>query len=262
MDTHAPDRTGWVLGGLGTLLALAVALAMGGGALAQDDDSIDDPDRTCPPNFPPSDYTDRDAIPHVHLCGVDELTARGILEGFPDGEFKPAWPLTRGQHAALVFRVLLAADVELPEAAEERFADVAPGSVHDEAIHRLAAAGVVQGGPLTAADAVFGQQLLVRRDQMASMLMRAAGFAVFDDPTHYEDWPANAPEDSVEHPGYPDVPPSNVHHGNILGGNAQTIVFGFSDGTYRPGDTARRDQLSSSGMRLLFHLESHLDEGQ
>lgn len=262
MDMPGPDRTGWVRGGLGILLAIVMALAMGGGALAQDDDSIDDPDRTCPPDFPPADYTDRDAIPHVHLCGVDELTARGILEGFPDGAFKPARPLTRGQHAALVFRVLLAADVELPEAGEERFADVAPGSVHDEAIHRLAAAGVLQGGPLTTDGDVFGQQLLVRRDQMASMLMRAAGYAVFDDPTHYEDWPANAPEDSVEHPGYPDVPPSNVHHGNIVGGNDRAIVFGFLDGTYRPGDTARRDQLAASGQRLLFHLESVLGDGQ
>lgn len=240
-------------------VVLAAAMSLGllpleGVARAQEDDSIDDPDRTCPPDWPAADFDDRDRIPHVHVCNVDQAAALGIVVGFADGQYKPQLPVTRGQMASFVFRGLDAVDVRLPAAGEERFADVPPDSAHDEPIHRLAAAGVMRGGPLHMGEDQYGPQLLLRRDQMASFLMRAVGYALFDDPDHYQDWPASAPDDAALSDDYPDVPPANAHYGNVHAGNWHTMVFGFTDGTYRPGSLLRRDQLGSAAARMVFFL--------
>lgn len=257
MNPHTRHRARRGRGGLAVLVVLAMAVVAGGGALAQD--STGDP--TCPSEVPPADFTDRDAIATAHLCAVDEMAARDILEGYPDLEFKPTAPVTRGHLASLVYRVLLATEVTLPEAGQERFADVPPGSAHDEAIHRLAAAGIVHGGPFTAGAEVFGRQLVVRRDQLASMLGRAHGYAAFDDPAYYEGWPEDAPADQTVGHGFADVPPTNVHHGNVSGANHRGLVLGFDDGLYRPRANLRRDQLATSGVRLLFILESGSEIG-
>lgn len=246
-------HAGRVRRALALLIVAMTALSLAplaGRALAQEDDSTDDPGRTCPSDVPPSDFTDRDAIPHVHLCNVDQAAHLGIVAGFTDGEYKPHRGVSREQMASFVFRTLRAAEVELPPARENRFEDVRAESAHDEAIHRLAAAGVVRGGPLHLDEALYGPKLLIRRDQMASFLMRGIGYAAFDDPDHFQGWPEGAPEDAILSE-FPDVPRSNSHYGNVHAGNFQTVVLGFTDGTFRPEATHRRDQMGSSVIRAL-----------
>ena len=204
-------------------------------------------DEECPVDAPDADFADQDDIPAVHVGNVNCAAAMDIVRGFADGEFKPRLPVTRAQMASYIFRTLRAAEVDLPRAGE-RFSDVGEGSEHDEAIHRLAAAGIVEGGPVGMDPESYGPQLRTRRDQMASFLMRAAGFALEGDPDFYEDGSDDGD------PRFPDVPSTNVHFGNVDAAGDAGIARGLAGGTYRPAATTSRDQLSSFVVRLLTVL--------
>jgi hypothetical protein len=54
---------------------------------------------------------------------------------------------------------------------------MAAESPHSDYVHCLAAAGIVQGGPGGTSADTHGPALEVRRDQMASFLLRAMEFA-------------------------------------------------------------------------------------
>ncbi|MEX0658809.1 MAG: S-layer homology domain-containing protein, partial [Egibacteraceae bacterium] len=146
----------------------------------------------------------------------------------------------RDQMAAFVFRALEAGGVDLPPPGEG-FTDVPAGSAHDEAVRRLAAAGIVQGGPGHLDDGAFGPSFPVRRDQMASMLLRAAEYAADTDLASDQE-------------AFSDVPPGNAHFANVNGAAQHGLAAGYLDGSYRPGASVRRDQTASFAVRLLGWL--------
>lgn len=205
-------------------------------------EQTDAPDPACGDDLPAASFTDRDAIPQVHLPGVDCAAAHGIVQGFADGSFGPALGLRRDQMAAFIARTLEAADVALPEPGEQRFADVAAGSTHDEAIHRLAAAGIVAGGPGELSGDRYGPGRVIRRDQMASFLVRAGEYATDQQLTAGD---ANR---------FTDVPDGNVHSDRVATAAALELAAGYPDGTYRPANQVRRDQMATFTARFLESL--------
>ena len=97
---------------------------------------------------------------------INRLAAAGITLGCRAGEFCPDRLVTRGQMAAFVNRAL-----DLPLTDVDRFGDD-DGSVFEEAINRLAAAGITLGcraGEFCPDDGLT-------RGQMAAVLHRAAVF--------------------------------------------------------------------------------------
>ena len=97
--------------------------------------------------------------------------------------------------------------------AEPRFDDVDHDrSPHGEAISALAERGVMEGR----VDGSFAPGDTLRRDQLASIVARAAGL-----------------EPSDERP-FADVDPENVHAGNIAAAHEAGLVQGFADGTFGP----------------------------
>ena len=68
-----------------------------------------------------ADYTDADKIGQVYRQAVDEMTARGVLEGYPDGSFHPEATLTREQGAKIITYLCIGKD-----AAEALHCDRAP----------------------------------------------------------------------------------------------------------------------------------------
>lgn len=107
--------------------------------------------------------------------------------------------------------------------ASQLFPDVAPGSVHEAAITRLATDGVLLGFK----DGSFGPARPTSRAQMASVLQRALGL------------------EPVPTGPFPDVPAGSVHSGAINALAAAGIVQGRKDGTFDGSSLVSRGQLAT-----------------
>jgi hypothetical protein len=107
-----------------------------------------------------------DTAGNVHEGAIGTLAGLGVIAG-RDGRFEPGDPITRGQIAALLVRTheLLG---PLPTDPADYFTDDA-GSVHEPAIDRAAAAGLVAGvGPYR-----YRPGGTTTRAQFASLLIRS-----------------------------------------------------------------------------------------
>ncbi|MEX2621428.1 MAG: S-layer homology domain-containing protein [Egibacteraceae bacterium] len=146
-------------------------------------------------------FSDRGAIPPVHRTNVDCAVHHQIVHGFADATFRPTLDVRRDQMASFVAGALDAAGAELPEASDVGFTDVPDDSPHAHAINRLAAAGVVQGGPGGLPADAYGPGLRVRRDQMASFLLRTVEQATGAQATSQTQQFDDAPEQHALHCG-------------------------------------------------------------
>ena len=101
----------------------------------------------------------------VHEDAINRLAAAGVTGGCGEREFCPSAPVSRAQMATFLARAL-----GLPDTGEDYFGDD-DGSVHEDAINRLAAAGVTGG----CGGREFCPSAPVSRAQMATFLARALG---------------------------------------------------------------------------------------
>jgi hypothetical protein len=230
-----------------TLLALMlVSFALAPPGLAQQ--RVDDPAQACPEDPPPAEYSDRDRIPDTHRRNVDCVTYRGpIVLGYLDGSYRPTLPVPRDQMASFVARTVEEAGFALPEPGADHDFDDIEGNVHEHRIRQLAAVGVVAGGPEDLPATMYGPRFLVRRDQMASLLLRAAEWAL-------------GVELGDDEQRFTDVPERNPHFRNVNGAHEWGLVVGGTGGLpadrFNPAAAARRDQMASFLARLLAFLET------
>lgn len=122
---------------------------------------------TCADAQPVRDFPDVDRR-STHGRNIVCSAGLGLVRGRDDGRFDPTGTLTRGQAASILVRALEASGVSLT-AGRTGFADIA-GSVHEEAIAKLAAEGIVQGRTTSR----FDPSGAVTRAQLASLLDRAS----------------------------------------------------------------------------------------
>src|SRR3546814_203186 len=81
-----------------------------------------------------------------HRMAVGCLVEHGITTGIDADTYGPASPVTRGQMATFLLRLLEASGVEVPEASAGRpFLDVRAADVHAGSIASLADLGIVRG---------------------------------------------------------------------------------------------------------------------
>lgn len=230
-------RSTALVGGLMLLLPLLVADGTAWGQAAEETDPV------CAQDGDPAPFTDRDEIAAVHLANVDCVSALDIVTGFVDGTYRPAGDVRRDQLATFLFRTLQHAGADLPAADPDRFPDVPVGSAHDEAIHRLKAAGVTRG-------AAGGEEFLpatrIRRDQLVSFLARGVELAA----------PGTFELDQQRATRFDDVPATSVHSGNVEHTAELGIVAGFDAETFGPAVATRRDQLATFMIRLLQVLRA------
>ncbi len=193
-------------------------------------------DPACPAGeVPPSGFTD---VPDgsAHARAVDCVAWWGITGGTSESAYSPGAPVTRGQMATFVARVLRASDVGLPAGEPGRFSDVPPGSPHQEAIDALAAAGIVSGR----ADGTYEPAGTVTRAQMATFLVRAYERASGELLTASRSW---FPDDD-----------GNVHEPAIDRSATAGLAGGRADGTFGPDLAVARDQMASFLARTLALL--------
>ncbi len=108
-------------------------------------------------------YTDGADENSRYSMGIREMSARGVLKGFPDGTFKSDKELSRAEMAA-VFRRLFSIDTE--NAPSSIFPDIADSSWCREDIMALVQEGVFAKGEY------FYPDRLINREQLITMSYR------------------------------------------------------------------------------------------
>ncbi len=114
-------------------------------------------------------FTDVAGTPYEEA--IEVLAARGIVVGCRDDAFCPHDAVRRGHAAAI-----LSTAFDLPATARDHFTDD-DETLHEDAINRLAAAGISKG----CADGTYCIGDTLRRGQVASLLVRAADLPPTDD---------------------------------------------------------------------------------
>jgi hypothetical protein len=196
--------------------------------------SIDD---ACPPGgrVPASGITDV-APASPHRRAIECIAWWGITQPV-GGRYDPTRSVTRAQMASFLARLIDETDVVLPAGAPDAFTDdedpqFAP---HEDNINRLAAAGIVAGRTST----TFAPDEPVTRGQMATFIVRTAQHVTGESLPIERSW-------------FRDRDPT--HGDNVDRAATAGIATGFSNGTYRPREDVRRDQMASFLARLLDFL--------
>jgi hypothetical protein len=128
------------------------------------------------PEQPRDHFTDDDG--NVHELAINQLAELGIVLGRSEDRYAPAGLVQRSAMTTFLVRAYAeAAPTELLSPAQP-FTDVA-GNTHESNINKAASAGIAAGTTAT----TFSPSLDVRRDQMASFIMRTLDRITRDDPS-------------------------------------------------------------------------------
>lgn len=119
------------------------------------------------------------------------LACRGIINGYPDGTFKPENNVTRGQLSKIVSNSAGFSDTPTGQ----QFQDVVSGSTFYDYIYRLAIRGYISGYPCggpgepcgTGNLPYFRPNAFVTRGQISKIISNAAGFTDTASGQQFED---------------------------------------------------------------------------
>ena len=166
-----------------------------------------------------------DIAGHWAQESIEKLVARGAISGFPDGSFRPDQNITRAQFVTVLVKALGL------EAAEGKvFADTA-GHWARESIGIAAALKIVNGY----SDNQFGPDDLITREQMAVMIVNAAGLSKVADAKQFIDG------DKI----------SSWAKDAVDTASSKGIITGYPDNSFRPQDHATRAQAAAVIVRAL-----------
>lgn len=136
----------------------------------------------------------RDDDGNIHEGAIEAIAAAGITKGCNppvNDRFCPADSVTRGQMAAFLVRAL-----DLGPSATDGFSDDA-GSVFEDDINRLAAAGITKGCNPPAND-LYCPNAAVTREQMAAFLVRSYGYTDGGGENRFTDDDGSVFEDDID----------------------------------------------------------------
>ncbi len=155
---------------------------------------------------------------HYAKEAINELVAKGIVKGFPDGTFRPQQELLREHAAALLVRSL---ELQSSTTNEQYFKDVPKTSSYFGAVSALREAGIFLGDH----QGNFHPKTSLTREEMATILVRAFNLK------------AQAGVD-VKLTDLDQVSASHKENVKILYQNGITI--GYGDGSFRPKKAVNR----------------------
>jgi PKD repeat protein len=168
-----------------------------------------------------------------------EITAciqAGIVNGYPDGNYRPEEPVSRAQMAAFVSRALVGGDANVPAGPPEAsFGDVPTDFWAYDYVEHARLRNIIVGY----ADRQYHPEGLVNRAGMAVFIARS-----IVDPTGDEGLASYVPP---EMPTFGDVRQANMwswSYRHVEYVAEQGIVSGYLDGLYHPGQTCSRDQMA------------------
>lgn len=97
---------------------------------------------------------------------VMELSARGVIQGYPDGTFKPEQGITRGQAAKVLANILM---LDTKNVVDPNFQDIATTHPYYGAIAALKQAGILDGFE----DGTFREGMMIQRNHLAKIIATA-----------------------------------------------------------------------------------------
>ena len=147
------------------------------------------------------------------------------LNGYPDGAFGPDRNMTRAEAAQMFYNLLLDKDVPVTVA----FDDVDGGAWYAEAVHTLASLGILNG----VGDGRYEPERAITRAEFTAIAMRfakapAGGETRFTD-VHESDW----------------------FYADVAGAVQYGWIEGYGDGTFRPGSSITRAEVTAIVNRML-----------
>ncbi|WP_058955137.1 S8 family serine peptidase [Kocuria rhizophila] len=161
---------------------------------------------------------------HVFYNEISWLANKGVTKGWADGTFRPNQAVQRDQMAAFLYR--MAGSPQYTPPTKSPFKDVPTSHVFYKEIAWMSEQGITKGW----SDGTFRPTQQINRDQMAAFFYRMAGSPAY-----------TAPKASP----FKDVPTNHVFYKEIAWMNSQGIAKGWSDGTFRPYQPVKRDQMAA-----------------
>ncbi|HEY8414599.1 MAG TPA: S-layer homology domain-containing protein, partial [Thermaerobacter sp.] len=157
----------------------------------------------------------------------------GVVEGFPDGRFRPQEAVSRAEFAKMVVRAVeVARGASLTEPAAVPFRDVDRDMALYEAIAKAAAQGYILGYP----DKTFRPDQAITREQAAAVLQRVAGIR-------------GAQE------SFPDVPDGSRFAPAVAAVAEVELMRGHTNGRFGFGEPLRRAEAAAVAVRLHDFLQ-------
>lgn len=162
---------------------------------------------------------------HWAIKEINYLSDKGIINGTPEGTFKPSDYVTRGQMALMLD---LSLKLEKPSNYNHIFSDVAKGVYYYDSVHKLAHNNIVQR------ETNYFPDRSLTRAEMAVVLVKTFNLKPTGADVNFPDVPSN-------HWGY--------NYVKILAQN--NITAGFPDGTFGPDVKVTREQFAAFLARVL-----------
>jgi hypothetical protein len=163
-----------------------------------------------------------DVFPNDYFYGpVSYLADHGILSGYADGTFRPFNDTTRGQLTKIV---VLAQGWPIDTSSGPHFSDVPTANPFYNFIETAYQHGIISWY----ADGTFRWGSNVTRGQLSKIITLAEGWSI----------------DTSGGPHFNDVSVANPFYSFIETAYHHSIVSGYADGTFRPGNNATRGQIA------------------
>ena len=179
--------------------------------------------------------------------GIELAAAKGIINGYADGTFKPDAEVTRAQFITMLYRVAGSPEVEIPEGKTEielGFTDA--DTISDE--YKTAVAWGVQNGIIKGyEDNTFRPNQAISRAQMVTMLYR---YLTLEDV-----WGAASDEmkATYDFTDKDDIAAPFVEAVNVMANTG--YIKGFADGHFGPDETVTRGQAATVFARIFDAVE-------
>lgn len=172
---------------------------------------------------------------------VAELAAVGVVNGFPDGTFRPYDSVTRAQFVGMLARAL-----SLPTAAEHPFDDVTQEDWFAEPVAAMYQAGLASG----VTSDVFAPYAKLSREQATTFVLRGVryedaegAFSSVLTPEQVDTWLGAFPDR-----GYI----SSAHRETVAAAFCLGIAGGYADGRFYPFFSLTRSQAALLIHRALY----------
>ena len=157
---------------------------------------------------------------------IEFLTDQKIINGYPDGTFRPNQPILRVQAVLMIMRDLGMGTEKIPNPG---FTDIKPGQSGYAEVAAAYHYGIISGKSATS----FDPNGLLTRGEMAKILTNAYGLS------------------GLYPPGFTDVSDRSWSYPYISALAANSVTNGYPDGSYRPQVTIDRGQFAAFMARIL-----------
>jgi len=157
---------------------------------------------------------------------IEFLTGAGVINGFPDGTYRPAAPILRVQAVLMIMR-----DLGMPKETPQSpgFIDIKPGDRGYAEVARAVELGIISGKDSTH----FDPNGKLTRAEMAKILVNAYELG------------------GIYPKGFADVSTNSWAYPFISSLAANNVTVGYSDGNFKPSLTIDRAQFAAFMARIL-----------